>query len=140
MLNWVVTHIIKSHILQFFLVKGQLISNILLVGKLLPKNQQNYFWISALKFFCSFLGAFWKLFRLPADIVSDIIHKESYRKSPKASRKPQGSYKKFQGRNPEIITLDFWKKFSDQKDILNLTDLYRSFFLRSSNLLRHLTQ
>ena len=41
----------------------------------------------------------------------------------KASRKPPGSYKKFQGRNPEIISLVFWKKFSDQKDILKLTDL-----------------
>ena len=75
-------------------------------------------------FFCSFLGASWKLYGLPGDIVSNIIHKEAYRKPQKASRKPQGSYKKFQGRNPEIISLVFWKKFSDQKDILKLTDLY----------------
>ena len=76
-------------------------------------------WISALKLFIAFRG-------LPGsfgDIVSNIIHKEAYRKPPKASRKPQGSYKKFQGRNPEIISLVFWKKFSDQKDILKLTDL-----------------
>jgi hypothetical protein len=37
----------------------------------------------------------------------------------KASRKPPGRYKKFQGRNPEI----FWKKLSVHKDILKLTDL-----------------
>ena len=72
---------------------------------------------------CSFLGAFWKLFGHPGDLVSNIINKEAYRKPQKAFRKPPGSYKKFQGRNPEIISLVFWKKFSDQKDILKLTDL-----------------
>jgi hypothetical protein len=40
-----------------------------------------------------------------------------------ASRKLPGSHKKFQGRNPEIILLALWKKSSDQKDILKLTDL-----------------
>ena len=42
----------------------------------------------------------------------------------KASRKPPGSYKKFQGRNPEIISLVFWKKLIFHKDIIKLTDLY----------------
>jgi hypothetical protein len=57
------------------------------------------------------------------DLVSTIINNEAYRTPPKASRKPPGSYKKFQGRNRAIILLVFWKKFSDQKDILKLTDL-----------------
>ena len=55
--------------------------------------------------FCSFLGASWKLLGLPGDLVINIMNKEAYRKSKKASRKPQGSYKTFQGRNPEIILL-----------------------------------
>ena len=53
--------------------------------------------------FCSFLGASWKLFWLPWDLMSNIINKEAYRKPKTASRKPPGSYKKFQGRNPEKI-------------------------------------
>ena len=61
--------------------------------------------------FCTFLGASWKLFQLPGDIVSNIMIKEAYRKPQKASRKPPGRYIKFQGRNPEIISLVFWKKF-----------------------------
>ena len=39
------------------------------------------------------------------------------RKPKKASRKPPGSYKKFQGRNPEIISLLFWDKLIFHKDI-----------------------
>ena len=72
-----------------FTLKDSWFQNVLLVRKLLPRNQRNYFWISALKFFCSFLGASWKLFGLPGDIVSNIIHKEAYRKPQKASRKVQ---------------------------------------------------
>ena len=75
------------------------------------------------EFFCRFLGASWKLFGLSGDIVSNIIHKEAYRKPPKAFRRPKEATKKFEGRNPEIISLVFWKKFSDQKDTLKLTDL-----------------
>ena len=41
-----------------------------------------------------------------------------------ASRKPPGSYKKFQGRIPEIFSLVFWMKLIFHKDILKLTDLY----------------
>ena len=74
--------------------------------------------------FCTFLGASWKLFQLSGDLVSIIMNKEANRKPQKASRKPPGRYIKFQGRNPEIISLVFWKKFWHQKDILKLTDLY----------------
>jgi hypothetical protein len=54
-----------------------------------PKYQRNYFWFSALIFFCSFLGASWKLFGLPGDLVCNSINKEAYRKPQKASRKVQ---------------------------------------------------
>jgi hypothetical protein len=37
---------------------------------------------------------------LPRDLVHNIISKEAYGKPQKASRKPPGSYKKDQGRNP----------------------------------------
>ena len=33
--------------------------------------------------FCSFLGASWKLFGLPGDLVSNIINKEAYRAGQK---------------------------------------------------------
>ena len=52
--------------------------------------------ISAFTFFGSFLGASWKLFRLLGNLVSNMINKEAYRNP----RKPQGSYKNFQDRNP----------------------------------------
>ena len=45
--------------------------------------------------FCSFLGAFWKLFGLPGDLVSNIINKEGYRKLKKLPGSPQEA----QGRN-----------------------------------------
>ena len=61
-------------------------------------------------FFCSFLWASWKNFVLLGDLVSNIINKEAYRKPQKASRKPPGMFKKFQGRNPEIISLVFLSK------------------------------
>ena len=64
------------------------------------------------EFFCTFLGAFWKLFgascRLP--YVYGITYYVSPQEAQKASRKPPGSYKKIQGRNPEIISLVFLSK------------------------------
>ena len=67
-------------------------------NQFIPKYQRNYFWISTLKIFVASWG-------LPWDLISDIMNKEAYRNPKKASRKPPGSYKKFQGRNPEIISL-----------------------------------
>jgi hypothetical protein len=61
--------------------------------------------------------------QLPGDLVRNIINKETYRKPQKASRKPPGSCKKIQGRNPKIISLVIWKKLSFHKDIIKLTDL-----------------
>ena len=59
--------------------------------------------ISALNFFVASWGLPGSLFGLPWDLVSNNINKEAYRKPQKASRKPPGSYKKFQGRNPYNI-------------------------------------
>ena len=42
---------------------------------------------------------------LPGDLVSNIMNKELQ----KVSRNPTGRHIKFQGRNPEIISLVFWK-------------------------------
>jgi hypothetical protein len=47
----------------------------------------------------------------------------SPQEAQKASRKPPGSYKKIQGRNPEIISLLFWDKLLFHKDIIKLSDL-----------------
>jgi hypothetical protein len=43
--------------------------------------------------------------------------------SPKSFQEAPRKLQKFQGRNQAIISLVFWKKFSDQEDILKLTDL-----------------
>ena len=71
------------------------------------------------------MGASWKLFGLPWDLISNIMNKKAYRKPKKASRKPPGSYKEFHGRNPEIISLLFWDKLIFHKDIIKLSDLYQ---------------
>ena len=46
--------------------------------------------------------------------------------------KSPGSYKKFQGRIPEIFLLVFWMKLIFHKDILKLTDLYVLWNVRST--------
>ena len=55
--------------------------------------------ISALKCFVAFWGLPGSFLELLWDLSSNMIYKEAYRKPPKVSRKPQGSYKNFQGRN-----------------------------------------
>ena len=67
---------------------------------------------------------FWVLFWLPGDLISNIYNKEAYRKLQKASRKPQGSFKNFQGRNPYNIFVSFLVETVILKNILKLTDLY----------------
>ena len=83
------------------------------------------------KIFCTFLGASWKLLGLPVGfLIYDITYyvprkpkklPGSPQEAQKASRKPPGSYKEFQGRNPEMISLVLWKKRSFHKDIIKLT-------------------
>ena len=74
-------------------IKGHLISKFPYENQFHPKYQRKYFWNSALKFFVASWG-------LPGDLVFNIINKGAY-------RKPPGRFKKFQGRNPEIISLVF---------------------------------
>ena len=60
------------------------------------KSNENIVRISALKFYVASWGLPGSFLGLPGDLVSEIINKEAY-------RKPQGSYKYFQGRNPYNI-------------------------------------
>ena len=64
-------------------------------------SNKNIVRISALNFFVASWGLPGSVLRLPGDLVSNIINKEIYRKPQKASRKPPGSYKKIQGKNPD---------------------------------------
>jgi hypothetical protein len=75
--------------------------------------------------FFTFLGASWKLFGASASLFIILLTKSpgSSKSFQEASRKPPGSCKKIQGRNPEIISLVFWMKLSFHKDIIKLTDL-----------------
>ena len=60
--------------------------------------------------------------------------KEAYRKLQKASRKPQGSFKNFQGRNPYNIFVSFLVETVIPKNILKLTELYHSRIFIQDNL------
>ena len=60
--------------------------------------------------FCTFLGASWKLFWASCRLPCLWCYILSPQEAQKASRKLPGSYKKFQGRNPEIILLLFLSK------------------------------
>ena len=51
-----------------------------------------------------------KLFGLPGDLVNNVIYKEAFKKSKKASRKPLGRYKDFQDRNPYNVFVGFLVK------------------------------
>ena len=61
-------------------------------------------------------------------------HLLSPQEAQKASRKPPGSYKKFQGRNPEIFLLLFWEKLIFHKVIIKLSDLYATEHIQNTVL------
>ena len=86
-------------------IKGQLISKCPYEMTVSSKIPTKLFLDFCPEIFCSFLGASWELFGFPGDLVCNIINKEACRKPQKATRKPPGRYKKFQGRNSEIISL-----------------------------------
>ena len=109
--------------LHFFSTKGQLISKCPFGQKTSSKKPTKLFLDFCPEIFCSFLGASWKLLGASCRLPYVWYYLLCPQEAQKASRKPPGRYKKFQGRNPELISLVFWKKFSDQKDILKLTDL-----------------
>ena len=100
------------------IIKGQLISKCPFGSIIWTKIPTKLCLDFCPEFFCSFLGASWKLFGLPGDLVCNIINKEACRKPQKASRKPPERYKKFQGRNSEIISLVILSKRWNQRDIL----------------------
>ena len=107
----------------FGTAKGQLISKCPYEKSVSSRIPTKIFLEFRPEFFCSFLGASWKLFGLPGDLVTNIINKEGYWKPKNATRKPPESFKKFESRNPEIFSLVFWMKLISHKDIFKLTDL-----------------
>ena len=88
----------------------------------------------------SFFVASWGLpvsfFWLPRDLVSNIINKKAYMKPPKASRKPPGSYKKFQGRNPYNIFVAILVQTMTPKDISIFCILNLTFIIKIKTTLR----
>jgi hypothetical protein len=66
-------------------------------------SNENIARIFAMKFFIASWGIPGSFFGLPGDFVTIIINKEASRKPKNAFRKPQGSYKNFQRRNPYNI-------------------------------------
>jgi hypothetical protein len=66
-------------------------------------SNENIVRISALKFFVASWALPGSFLGLSGDLVINIINKKAYRKPQRASRKPQGSYKNFLGRNPNNI-------------------------------------
>ena len=65
--------------------KGQLISKCPFGFIVWTKIPTKLFLDFCPEFFCSFLGASWKLFGLPGDLVCNIINKEALRKVQKVS-------------------------------------------------------
>ena len=104
--------------------KGQLISKCPYEKSVSSKIPTKIFLEFCPEIFCSFLGAAWKLFGIPGDLVSNTISKQGrLLEAQKATRKPPESYKRFQGRNPEIFSLVIWMKVSIHKEIMKLTNL-----------------
>ena len=83
--------------------KGQLISKCPFGNIVWTKIPTKLFLDFCPEIFWTFLGASWRLPCLWYWILSP-------QEAQKASRKPPGSYKKIQGRNPEIISLVFLSK------------------------------
>ena len=74
--------------------KGQLISKFPYEKSVSTKIPTKIFLEICPEIFCRFLGASWKLFGLPGDLVSNIINKEGYLKPKKLPGSPPESYKK----------------------------------------------
>ena len=76
------------------------------------------------KFFCSFLGASWKLFGLSGDLVCNTINKEAYRKPQKASREAPKKVQNILGQKSRNNFFPIW---TDSTWFLTLTvlDKYR---------------
>ena len=105
------------------IITGQLISKLPFGFIVWTKLPTKLFLNFCPEIFCTFLGASWKLFGASCRLPCLWYYIPSPQEAQRASMKPQGSYKKTQGRNPEIISLVFMSKRWNQKDILKLTDL-----------------
>ena len=81
--------------IKTFIVKGQIISECPYEKLVSPKTPKKIFLDFCPEIFCSFLGASWKLFGLPGDLVSNIINKEGYWKPKKLPGSPQKATKNF---------------------------------------------
>ena len=85
-------------------------------------SNKNIVRISVLKFFIASLGLPGSFFELPVGfLIYDYLL--SPKEAQKAYKKPPGSYKKFQGRNPYNIFVAIWVQTMTPKDISKLTDL-----------------
>ena len=103
--------------------KGQLISKCPYEKSVSSKIPTKIFLEFCPEIFCSFLGASWKLFGLPGDLVSNIINKEGYWKPKKLPGSPQKATKNFRAEIRKYFRWYFWMKLIFHKDILKLTDL-----------------
>ena len=95
-----------------------------MITPIFQNSNENIVGISALQFFEASWGLLGRFLGLPGDLVSNIINKEAYRKLQKYSRKPKGSHKNFQGRNPYNIFIAILENRCPHRFILSLTDLY----------------
>ena len=134
-LRWILTNEprnsvnLATNLIFFFSIlkigrfKGQLISKCPFGFIVWTKLPTKLFLNFCPEIFCTFLGASWKLFGASCRLPCLWYYILSPQEAQRASMKPPGSYKKTQGRNPEIISLVFLSKQYYQKDILKLTDL-----------------
>ena len=90
-------------------IKGQLISDRPFGFIVWTKLPMKFFLNICPEFFCTFSGASWKLFGASCRLSCLWYHILSPKEAQRASMKPPGSYKKTQGRNPEIIFVQTMK-------------------------------
>ena len=91
------------YILDSSFSKGQLISKCPFGFIVWTKLPTKLFLNFCPEIFCTFLGASWKLFGASCRLLCLWYYILSPQEAQRASMKPPGSYKKTQGRNPEII-------------------------------------
>ena len=96
--NRLLDHIGVKIVLKLLFIefaKGQLISKCPYEKSVSSKIPMKLLLDFCPEIFCSFVGASWKLFGLPGDLVSNIIDKEACRKPKKLPGSPQVATKNF---------------------------------------------
>ena len=109
-LVWAQQYQRKSQYVILGLLKGQLISKCPFGIIVWTKIPTKLFLDFCPEIFWTLLGASWKLFGASCRLPCLWYYILSPQEAQKASRKPPGSNKKIQGRNPEIISLVFLSK------------------------------